>query len=192
MGWTSYNARNYTKGRIDKKAECLDVISEDYKVVKSVMVGNVFYGAVKKTREPVIFNGEYVLDENDKKIYRMIENAPVFAVVILTSVDMKDYFNFSYKIMDETVGPYYYDCPNSILKLLSPIKNEFATKWRSECKKRTTIKKELNKLPYGSKILVDGKEYKKEKYGKKTYWLNRAFCFIRPNDIIRIGYSVIA
>jgi hypothetical protein len=37
---------------------------------------------------------------------------------------------FGYKDMTETMGPYHYDCPASILDLLGPPGNEYAANWR--------------------------------------------------------------
>lgn len=38
-----------------------------------------------------------------------------------------------WKTMDESMGPYYYDCPASVLSLLTPTKYESALKWRAKC-----------------------------------------------------------
>ena len=159
MGWTSYHATHYDrKGNIDRKAECDGYFEEGlntghYKVVKSAMHGSTYYGAVK----PLIrYTGR---DENDNPTYEPLpeeeQNKSVFAVVFLTSVDKKDYFNFSYKDMSETMGPFYYDCPKSVLDVLSPTDNEDALKWRAKCRERIEKKKDsnsLSKLPVGSKI----------------------------------------
>lgn len=56
----------------------------------------------------------------------------IFALVILMRRKKDPYFNFAYKVMDETVGPYNYDCPNSILRLLTPPLNEHSRIWRSK------------------------------------------------------------
>ena len=109
MGWTSYHASFYKNGKIDRKAECDSIMNCDmvgnkgrYEVLKSAMVGSTYYAAVKKT----IF-----------KTGTKPEKESVFGVVMLTSVNNKDYFNFSYKDMDESAGPGYYDCPKGILDL---------------------------------------------------------------------------
>jgi hypothetical protein len=61
----------------------------------------------------------------------------VYAIVCLIRRSRKDTFNFSYKDMDETMGPYYYDCPARILSLLTPTDNEEARQWREKCWKRS-------------------------------------------------------
>ena len=109
----------------------------------------------------------------------------VFGVVFLTSTDSKDYYNFSYKDMDESMGPCYYDCPKGILDLLTPTDSEWANNWRAKCREQLEKKKNpdaLSKLPEGSVIKVvlpfDTKRYSKgaeviltkEKWGKRCKW----------------------
>ena len=112
MGWTSYHATYYKKGAVDRKAEIDNMWNNDsskrFKVLKSSMVGSTYYGAID--------NGE-----------------EVFAVVFLTSTNSKDYFNFSYKDMEESMCPYQFDCPIGILNLLTETDNEWAIKWRENC-----------------------------------------------------------
>ena len=157
MGWTSchveptYNPKT-KKYTLDRKAECDKLFNQDmvtydgnkvigkFEVLKSCMVGSTYYAAVRRTR----FETE-----------TEFENIYVFAAIVLTSVNNKDWFNFSYKDMDETVGPYQYDCPKSILDLLYPTDNEYAKKWRERC--HITLEKKKNpdalgNLPVGSEI----------------------------------------
>lgn len=158
MGWTSYHATHYKKGNVDRKAECdayfMDGLNQGYyEVVKSAVVGRVYYAAVKPLKK---YGDEYVNGE------RVVVDIPVneqkiVGVVILTSTDSKDYFNFSYKEMDESCGPCYYDCPKGILRLLTPTDNEYANNWRNKCYEQLEKKKNpnaLNKLPVGTVIQV--------------------------------------
>lgn len=136
MGWTSYNAKFYKNGRVDRKAEIENNVikNDNLKVLKSSMIGSTYYGAIEH-----------------------IESKEVFAVVILTSTNMKDYFNFSYKDMDETMGPGQCNCPKSILDLLTPTDNEYANEWRKRCYKNINKgkdKKALKNLPVGTRIKV--------------------------------------
>lgn len=61
-------------------------------------------------------------------------NAIVFALVVL----FKRYDNeVLFKVMDETVGPYYYDCPKDIIDMLTPTEDfdsGYAKEWRIKCK----------------------------------------------------------
>lgn len=126
MGWTYYYAKYWKKGKIDRKQELDSMFTnEHYEVVKSRLVGTTYYGAIK---------------HKDKDI--------VFGVVCLTKTDGYD---FGYKDMDETMGPYAYDCPKSILDLLSPTDNEIANNWRKACRERLE-KTKLSDLPIGSRI----------------------------------------
>lgn len=163
MGWTSYHANNYKNGKVDRKAEC-DAYWQDslnygnYKVLKSTMVGSTYYAAVKALKK--------YSDERDENGNRLVVDIPeneqtVFAAVMLTSTNSKEYYNFSYKSMGETCGPCAYDCPESILKLLSPTDNEYAAKWREKCRKYNKSKKEFSSFSVGTKLKISlcGKEY---------------------------------
>lgn len=162
MGWTSYCASHYkyVNGRrvIDRKAECDAYFMEGlnrghFNVLKSTMVGSTYYAAVQALKRSAgkDVDGNYIYEDipvNERK---------TFAVVFLTSTDMKDHFNFSYKDMDETCGPCYYDCPKGILDLLSPIDSEWANEWRKKCYERIAEKKNpntLRNLPVGTTIKV--------------------------------------
>lgn len=158
MGWTEYHAPiQYKNGRcsIDRKAECDKLFNDsmvtwddDHKVIgkfevlKSSMVGSTYYAAVKRTK---------FATETEP------EMSSVFAAICLTSTNMKKYYNFAYKDMDESCGPYQYDCPKGILNLLTPTESEFANEWRKACYENLAKKKNpdaLNNLPEGSVIKV--------------------------------------
>ena len=134
MGWLSFNVES-TKNR--KQIMDDQFNSEHLEVVKSAMVGTVYYAAVKSLKQ-----------------------GKIFGLVCLTSVQNKEWYNFGYKDMDESMGPAYYDCPKSILDLLSPTEYEWAKEWRAQCYKRLEAKKSptrLNNLPIGARILCNGK-----------------------------------
>lgn len=148
MGWTSYHATNYKKDKVDRKAECEACIdTKACVVIKSRMIGSTYYAAVKVVADWNSDTDEYVPIPEDKQY--------VFGAVILTKVNHNDYFNFSYKTMDETCLPYYFDCPMSILNLLSPTDNEYANNWRNECLKKAEQKKLRKKLIelYGQEVV---------------------------------------
>ena len=151
MGWTYYSATHHKNGRIDRKAECDAYFMEGlnrghYQVLKSAMVGSTYYAAVKalKRCDP---NGEGYLDIPP-------EEQIVFAVVFLTNTNSKSAFDFGYKDMDETVGPYKYDCPRSILNLLSPTDNPYALEWRKNCQENRRRKRTFSSLPLGTRVKV--------------------------------------
>lgn len=163
MGWTSYRATHYkpTKnGRltIDRKAECDAYFLEGlnsgyYEVLKSAMVGSTYYAAVK----PLKKYGGKDANGNDVHIDIQENEQRVFAAIFLTSTDMTDYYNFSYKDMDESCGPHQTDCPKGILDLLTPTESEWANEWRKACYENLQKKKDKNslgKLPVGTILKV--------------------------------------
>jgi len=147
MGWTEY----YAYGEKDKK-ELMIKDLEQYgtiKVLKSAMVGNVFYGACRA--------------QNSQEIW---------GIVCLTS--LKNGY-FAYKDMDETMHPYYYDCPVSIINMLTPTNNEQANKWRQCCLERKHKQKQLSLLPLGAVIEVNGERYYKHAPAyqfKHAFWMH--------------------
>lgn len=173
MGWTSYYVEpTYKNGKpfIDRKAECDNLFNCDmvdnkgkFEVLKSAMVGSTYYAAVKKTT----FNPA---------------SEKVFAVIVLTSTNSKDYYNFAYKDMDETMGPDESKCPKTILDLLSPTEYEYAKEWRKRCYENLKEKKNpnaLSNLPIGSIIRYvhrNGKEITLKKSPaafqfKRPFWM---------------------
>lgn len=175
MGWTGYHATNYNRrGEIDRRAECDEQMSGEnergkWEVLKSTMRGSTYYAAIRRTDKET---GE----------------RHVFGCVCLTSVDMKDYFNFSYKDMDESMGPGCYDCPASILDLLSPTDNEYALTWRQKCREKAKAP-DLGKLPIGTMIefTIRGETCRAIKqapaYQFKTPWWKIGPHYIKKNHI---------
>lgn len=152
MGWTSYNARYYKNGKIDRKREMDSYFTEGlnegfYEIVKSAMVGSVYYAAVKQLMRCVKADNEKGYDqvaipENEQKVH---------GVVMLTQIDMSDYYNIAYKDISEDMGPYESKCPVSIIKALSPTTNENALAWRQRCVDYAKTKGMRN-LPIGTVI----------------------------------------
>lgn len=149
MGWTWQCAKFYDrKGNIDRKAECDDLYTwnneetgDKCRVLKSSMVGSTWYGACERIRP-------------DRTTY-------VFAGVCLTRLDSKEYCNFGYKDMDESMGPFQRDCPVSILNMLSPRDDKYAVEWREACWENATKKaasrkdkNSLENLPPNSTVKV--------------------------------------
>jgi len=186
MGWTSYRATEYRNGTIDRKAECDKIFNwtaehKSVQVLKSAMVGATYYAAIE-VKEP--------------------EKEPcVTAVVCLTTIDQKSYFNFAYKDMSETMGPYRSNCPKSILDLLTDTDNEFALAWRKRCRDNLAKKKDphaLCNLPLGTEIKVNSNSdsYRLVKCvpigRKKAVWVDwdRLLVF-NPQYIERYGFTII-
>ncbi len=189
MGWTSYHATHYKNGRIDRKAECNGYFMEGlnagyYRVLKSTMVGSVYYAAI----EPLKRYGEKQPDGS-----RLIEDIPegerhVWGAIFLTSTNAKDYYNFSYKDMDESEGPGESECPVSILNLLTPTNSEWANEWRKRCRENAKRKRSpdaLNNLPIGAVICFkqcDGTVKQLLKH-QPAYQFNRPFWYDRTNHV---------
>lgn len=176
MGWTSIHATHYRGHDIDRKKECDAILLEGlnagwYEILNSKMIGSIYYAAVKTLKRYTDESKNEVSDIPD-------EEQSIWGLVCLTSVDNKDYFNFSYKLISEDMGPAYYDCPSSILKLLSPTNDEFASEWRIRCKERNEKRKTLKKLPIGAILGVDLNGewilFQKMKLGfrKNSIWAN--------------------
>lgn len=175
MGWTGQIATYYKNGKIDRKAECDAYFMEGlnrghYEVLKSTMVGSTYYAAVKNLKK-------YVGKKDDKYIYEDLpENEQkVWAAVFLTSVDKTQ---FLYKDISEFEGPGYYECPLSILSLLSETDNEYALAWREKCKEGNHNRRFLHNCPVGTIItfMHNGKEIRIIKHPagyqfKKDFWM---------------------
>ena len=165
MGWTGYTPTHFdSRGNINRKAECDSYFiggmnTGYYNLIASRMVGSVYYAAVQPLQRAARDeNGRVRKDGNGHTMAEMIpENERVTtAVVFLTQVEKGMFY---YKDMSETMGPCYYDCPESILKKLSPTDNEYANEWREQCwqnVKANALKKrmhtDLHGLPVGSVI----------------------------------------
>jgi hypothetical protein len=188
MGWTEYQATHfYNSGIINRKAECDGYFLESlnrghYDVVKSAMKGSVYYGAIKLLKRPIKNElGQYVVNATGWYEYENIpENeTEVFGVVILTYVDRDQ---FGYKLISESCGPSYYDCPKHILDALTPTNDSLAKEWRDRCYANAS-KPSISKLPIGSEIqfMLNGQEFTLRKsaprYQFKTpFWINDANC----------------
>ena len=88
MGWTFTNTDLKKKEAVN---ELYNWDSDRYRtrVLKSVMKGSVYYGAVEQICKDTAIR-------------------TVTGVVVLTSSDKKHGYNFGYKSIDETMGPGYY------------------------------------------------------------------------------------
>lgn len=127
MGYSYKNATFYkANGKIDVKAEIDSLYNWSdeitaVSVVKSSVVNGVYYAALSVA--------------NKKEC-----SAKTVGEVVLTDI-CDGYFNFGYKAMSETMLPYFYDCPASILKLLDTTDDADALEWRRRCLERIASKK---------------------------------------------------
>jgi hypothetical protein len=72
----------------------------------------------------------------DNEVYLLIEHLnKKIALVCLLGYRSGE---FMYKDMDESMMPYYFNCPIRILDKLSPTENKYATQWREKCRKEVS------------------------------------------------------
>lgn len=141
MSWFHYKAKYYKEnGEIDRKKEIDNWFNTNssheflsFKVLKSSMVNSVYYAAIEQKN-------------NETK------ETKIFATICLTKVDNKKYFNFSFKEMNEFMGPCEHKCPIGILEILSQTDNAMAIDWRVRCRNYHRKRNIINSLPaYGRK-----------------------------------------
>lgn len=143
MGWTvtfkspSINTVEYLIGELERSSELVQ-----HHVRSAAAVKDTVYAAVEH-------------------VDKLTHLSYVFAVVILTETydDRIDDLNFGFKELDETAGPYYYDCPANILDLLSPTNNEQAMNRRATCRiqlsRRQAIRQKMQHLVVGNSVRFD-------------------------------------
>lgn len=108
-------------------------------LIKGKVIKGVAYMAVRRTfpasenKEPHVFAAIYKVQMYPKA---------------------KDGYTFGYKDMDESMLPYYFDCPDDILDLLSPTEVPNEVEWRSECRKRNSASASI-KLTKDAVVLFD-------------------------------------
>lgn len=79
----------------------------------------------------------------------------VWAFIALIQHCPKSYWNFGYKLMDETVGPVEAKCPASVLDRLTPTSSGYALEWRERCRKHLEEKKNRLSIRKGMTIKTD-------------------------------------
>lgn len=131
--------------------------THSYEVLDSALVKlKTHYAAIKRTN---LENGLY----------------EVFATITLIRMhkSKNDDYNFLYKDMDETVGSYEAECPERILKLLTPTQFEYAIEWRKRCWARIDAKKARPKIVVGTRLRYGGNDYTVSKcLGRRGYEVN--------------------
>lgn len=80
----------------------------------------------------------------------------LFIALYLTKGRTNSSEGWGYKDMDETAGPYYYNCPISFLNMV-PDPGGYATEWRAQVLSRALKAKQ--KFSVGQKITLYGKPY---------------------------------
>ena len=172
-------ATEWKNGQIDRVAEMRKRF-KDGAIVKDALVGSTYYAAVKT-------------DDSNVAIF-----------VGLTSVDK---FEFLYKYMDASMGPYVYDCPESILKL-NTSHNGFTDEWIEKCREKRKNKRLLNNamrvevvMPYDTTYYSKGdivklyksiaRNGKRKSYhwvveGNNVYFSSRLMSSLRDSNSITV------
>ena len=145
MGWDGTYTNMYKNGKVDVKRFLDNEFTwksesgQENTVIKSAMVGSVYYAAISVKNHP---------QDGDS----------VFCAVCLTSTKRQDGCNIFWKSMTEYDGPINYDCPIGILKLLTPTDSEWAKNWRLKCYTKIEEKKREKTNPYSLKNLPVGSQ----------------------------------
>jgi hypothetical protein len=171
MGWTFTHKPELTSTKefLEQEFNCTNGHGHGtWKVLECKIVGSVAYLAIS-FKNPT----------EDK----------VFACVCLTKRNSKSYENFGYKDMDESMGPYYYDCPRSILDKLTPTTNASSNEWRLMCYDKLANKKN-SKLKLGDTIVfetnVDFGRYGRSRTFTKVHPTKNHFSSPDINCVVRL------
>lgn len=78
----------------------------------------------------------------------------VFLVKMWRTKEVGD-FNICYKDQCESMGPCATNCPERILKLLTPTDNETTNVWRAACRERLALRKAKPPLVAGTVLVAD-------------------------------------
>lgn len=76
----------------------------------------------------------------------------VIGLAILTQWDPHNYFNWGYKVQDETMGPYATEAPARVLDLLTSTDNECALEWRAACRANLARKASAGNVKAGTVV----------------------------------------
>ena len=104
----------------------------------------------------------------------------VFALIAMVSYQPRDPegYTLGWKEMSESSLPYVFNCPERILKLLDPPRNENAAEWRRTCRAHRTKKRTARKAfqdgivirfekPLAFRGGIERQQFTVEKHGRK-------------------------
>lgn len=113
-----------------------------HKILRSQCVGNRFWALCEGTR-------------SDGQVIRYI------LLCLLQGPERNDPDgSWGYKEMDESVGPYYYDCPLSYLDLASEPVNDSARIWREKVRAHHSSKAKIPRPAVGMLVTYAGQQYR--------------------------------
>ena len=155
MGWTysHKDPRTSAADYIEHESGALkwSDVEEAPQVVARSRSGSTLYFAVRFPAE---------LIASDECYARAPDGSVVMAVIFLTKSDKKDHYNFGYKDMSETMGPYETGASLRFLDLLSPIVGEsqsaqWARRWRDSCRATAALGAKRRKIKPGDKVTLE-------------------------------------
>jgi len=132
-----------------------------YKVLATALVNlTEFYAAVEMTHK----------ETGERRVW-----AAVIKVTFVRTPRVSRYrdgweHNFCYKDMDESMGPVQNNCPERILKLLTPTEYDYAKSWRTECWAKIEAKKARPKIKPGTHLLYGGRVFQAEESLGQRGW----------------------
>ena len=115
MGWTGMHRDAGLTDREFFEAEFPLGLQRDGRILACATVASVFYAAVQNTPQASYAPGE------------------TWCLVVLMQ-RTRDYYNFTYKELSDSMGPAEDRCPVRILDLLTPTDSEYANEWRARCR----------------------------------------------------------
>ena len=131
-----------------------------------------------------IFDGRGYL-VNTREYYRKFKTG--LCSIILIDTKKRNGFNIGYKNMDETMHPYFYNCPKKLLDSLKDTENEDANNWRANCHKAIANREKAKSLKEGDVIkfskpfsfVIDGIGIKEDTYtvGKRKTLYSKSYGF---------------
>ena len=136
MGW-SFNSIDHGRERHIAELTSQDFFATGYTLIKSRVVGNHIWSAVRNDATGAVF-------------------------VNLTLIAKERGGGWGHKSMSESAGPYYHDCPMSILALCTAPVGKYASEWRERVHKYHAAKQSRPKLKAGDLVT----------YGEHTYRLD--------------------
>lgn len=137
MGWTFTNKPNGMSFK--------DFFSDQF-IYKNPKFGEVQDVAVKDFVAYIAIKREWGAVKDHPMFGQIhIDMHEVFAIVCPIRM-RSDYYNIGYKDMSEDMGPFYYDCPERILKQLTPTGYQYAIEWRNKCWEKINKRKNTPRL----------------------------------------------
>lgn len=104
----------------------------DTEILECATIRSTFYAAVKDTA-----------------------TGRVFALVVPFGWAPRSHHNFTYKTMDETVGPVQAHAPAKVLDLLTPTDSTYANEWRTRCREHLARTNQAPALRRGARVVFD-------------------------------------